>query len=60
VIKAESHKVLNTLTELDFPDAFKKMAEALRTVHMRGRGLLFDQMAAPIPENYRLIFVVPT
>jgi hypothetical protein len=31
VIKAESQAVLNTLTEHDFHDAFKKMAEALAT-----------------------------
>jgi hypothetical protein len=29
VIKAESQTVLNILTERDFQDAFKKMAEAL-------------------------------
>jgi hypothetical protein len=53
---------MNTLTEQDFQDAFKKMAEALGIVHMRGKGLLqgcwwpvcpkliFDQMAKPVPE----------
>jgi hypothetical protein len=40
-IEAESHAVLNTLTEHDLQDSFKKkMAEALETVHKRGRGLL--------------------
>jgi hypothetical protein len=39
VIKAESQVVLNTLTEHDFQDAFKEMAEALGTVHTCGRGL---------------------
>jgi hypothetical protein len=40
VIEAESQAVLNTLTEHDFQDTFKKLAEALGTVHTRGRGLL--------------------
>jgi hypothetical protein len=40
VMEAESQVVLNTLTELNFQDAFEKKAEALGTVHMRGRGLL--------------------
>jgi hypothetical protein len=55
--------VLNTLTKHDFQEILKKKkAEALGTVHMRGRRLLrgrwwsvsaklvFDQMAAPVPE----------
>jgi hypothetical protein len=62
VIEAESQEVLNTSREHDFQEAFKKMAEALGTVHTHGRGLLrgcwwlvgpelvFDQMAAPGPE----------
>jgi hypothetical protein len=33
VIEAESRAVLNTLIEHDFQDAFKKMAEALGTMH---------------------------
>jgi hypothetical protein len=37
-IEAESQAVLNTFTEHDFQDAFK--AEALGTVHSRGRGQL--------------------
>jgi hypothetical protein len=37
---AESQAGLNTLTEHKFKDAFKKMAEALGTMHMRGRRLL--------------------
>jgi hypothetical protein len=40
VIGEESQAVLNTLTEHNFQDAFKKMAEALRTVNTGGRGLL--------------------
>jgi predicted helicase len=40
VIGAESQMVLNTLTEHDFQDAFKKNTEALGTVHTRGKGLL--------------------
>jgi hypothetical protein len=40
VIEAESQVVLNTLTEYDFQDAFKKMAEALGTVNKSGRKLL--------------------
>jgi hypothetical protein len=39
VIEAESRVVPNTLTEHDFQDAFKKMAEALGMVHVRGRVL---------------------
>jgi predicted helicase len=39
-IEAESRSVLNTLTERDFQNAFKKMAEALGTVHTREKGLL--------------------
>jgi hypothetical protein len=39
VMGAESQAVLSTLTEHHFQDAFK-MAEALGTVHTRGRGLL--------------------
>jgi hypothetical protein len=38
VIEAESHAVLNTLTEHDFQDAFKEIAEAVGTAHTRGRG----------------------
>jgi hypothetical protein len=40
VIEAVSQAVLNTLTEHDFQDAFKKMAEELGTVHTHGRGVL--------------------
>jgi predicted helicase len=40
VIKAESQAMLNTLTEHGFQAAFKEMAEALGTVHTRGRGLI--------------------
>jgi hypothetical protein len=40
VIEAESQAVLNTLTEHDFQNAFKKMAEALGTVYARVRELL--------------------
>jgi hypothetical protein len=40
VIEAELQAVLNTLTEHNFQDAFKEMAEALGKVHMCGRGLL--------------------
>jgi hypothetical protein len=62
VIEAESQAVLNTFTEQDFQDAFKKMVEELEMVHTCGRALLqgrwwpvgpklvFDQMAAPVPE----------
>jgi hypothetical protein len=39
VIEAESQAVLNSLTDHDFQDAFKKMS-ALGTVHTRGRELL--------------------
>jgi hypothetical protein len=37
---ADSQAVLNGLAELDFQDAFKKMAESLGTARTRGRGLL--------------------
>jgi hypothetical protein len=40
VIEAESLSVIDTLTERDFQDVFKKMAETLGTVHTRGRGIL--------------------
>jgi hypothetical protein len=40
VIEAESQTMLNTLTEPDFQDAFKKMAEDLGMVHTCGKGLL--------------------
>jgi hypothetical protein len=40
VIEAELQGVLNTLTEQEFQCIKKKMAEALGTVHMCGRGLL--------------------
>jgi predicted helicase len=40
VVKADSQVVVNTLTEHDFQDAFKKIVEALGTVHICRRGLL--------------------
>jgi hypothetical protein len=40
VIEAESWAVLNALTDYDFQDAFKKMAEVLGTVYAHGMGLL--------------------
>jgi hypothetical protein len=40
VIEAESQAVLNTFTEHDFQYAFKKIMEALGTVHTRGREVL--------------------
>jgi hypothetical protein len=40
VIEVESQAVLNTLTEHDFKDAFKEMAEAIGKINTRGRGLL--------------------
>jgi hypothetical protein len=58
--EVESQAVLNTFIEHSFQDAFKKMAEALGTVHARGSGLLqwkwwpvgpklfFDQIAAQV------------
>jgi hypothetical protein len=46
--------MLNTLTEHDFQNAFKKMAEALGTVQPIGSDQwvqrVFDQMAAQVPE----------
>jgi hypothetical protein len=62
VIEAELHAVLNTLTEHDFQDAFKKWQKRWeRCIHAEGdyfRGwwwavgpkLVFDQMATPVPE----------
>jgi hypothetical protein len=38
VIEEEQQTVLNTLPEHDVPVAFKKMAEALGTVHMAEEG----------------------
>jgi hypothetical protein len=40
VIEAESQAMLNTLTEHDFQDAFKKMAEIMGRVHTCEMGLL--------------------
>jgi hypothetical protein len=40
VIEAESQAVLNTLTEHNLQDAFKKTAETLEMVHKCERGLL--------------------
>jgi predicted helicase len=40
VNEAESQAMLNTLTEHDFQDAFKKVTETLGTVYSSGRGLL--------------------
>jgi predicted helicase len=40
VIEAGLQAMVNTLTEHDFQDAFKKMAETLGTVHTR-RGNYF-------------------
>jgi hypothetical protein len=40
VIEAESQAALNTHTEHNLQDAFKKMAEALGTVHTCRKGLL--------------------
>jgi hypothetical protein len=56
VIEAESQAVLNTLTEHDFQDAFKKRQK--RWERCSGRAivatvdpkLVFDQMVAPVPE----------
>jgi hypothetical protein len=38
MMEAESRAVLNILTDPDFQDAFKKIAEGLGGVHTRGRG----------------------
>jgi hypothetical protein len=40
MIEAGSQAVLNILTEHEFQDALKKMAEALGTVHAHRKGLL--------------------
>jgi hypothetical protein len=52
VIEAESQVVLNTLTEYDFQDAFKKWQKSReRCICMEGNCFeVFDQMAAPVPE----------
>jgi hypothetical protein len=59
VIKAESQAVLNTLTEHDFQDAFKdgrsagsceNMWKGTTSTRPVGPKLVFDQMAAPVPE----------
>jgi hypothetical protein len=46
VIEAEPQAVLNTLTENTASRMHLKMAEALGTVHMRGRGLLYTNVRA--------------
>jgi hypothetical protein len=63
LIEAESEAVLNTLTEHDFQDVFKKCQKCWElciqvegaisgvTVANRPRAR-FDQMAAPVPGNY--------
>jgi hypothetical protein len=64
MIKADKQAVLNTLTEHDFQDAFKKKkAEEMGTLHTSRSGLVrgrcwlvgpksvFDQMAAPVLES---------
>jgi hypothetical protein len=62
VVEAELQVVLNTLTEHDFQDSFKKMTETLVEAHTHGRGLLrgwwwpvgpqlvFDQVVSPVPD----------
>jgi predicted helicase len=40
VIEAELQAALNTLTEYDFQNAFKKMTEALEMVYTSRKGLL--------------------
>jgi hypothetical protein len=67
--QGESQVVLNTLTENDFWDAFKKMTKALRMVHTHGRGLLwgwwwsvgpklvFDQIDSTSPGIYEYLIV---
>jgi hypothetical protein len=51
VLEAEWRAMLNTPTEHDFQNAFKKMPETLGTVHTRGR-LLFRWLLLTIPGNY--------
>jgi hypothetical protein len=59
VVEAESQAVLNTLTEHDFQDAFKKcqkhwerciLAEGVASNPSKPVSLVFDQMTAPVPE----------
>jgi hypothetical protein len=50
VIKAELQALLNTQTEHDFQDAFKKMSEALGTVHTCGRGTTLRVRVASRPK----------
>jgi predicted helicase len=40
VIEAESQAELYNLTEHNFQDAFKKIAEALGTAYTRGKGVI--------------------
>jgi hypothetical protein len=60
-IEAESRSVLNTLTDRDFQDAYKKWQSAGNGAYARkgttsrvivavGPKLVFDQMAAPVPK----------
>jgi hypothetical protein len=50
VMEAESQAVLNTLTEHDFQDALRKVAEAPGTLHTSGRELLHWLMLASRPK----------
>jgi hypothetical protein len=45
VAEAEQQAVLNSLTEHDFQDAFKKKSDRLGRVHTHGWGLLGGQWA---------------
>jgi hypothetical protein len=66
VMEAESQAVLNSLTEHDFQDAFKKMAEALGTAHSPESGAVvvskpkvnFSPEANTSPRNYGYLFVL--
>jgi hypothetical protein len=65
VIEAESQAVLNTLTEHNFQEEFKKWQKHWEQCILRGwwwsvgRKLVFDQMAAPLPGNYGWLLVEP-
>jgi hypothetical protein len=64
VIETESQAVLNTLTEHDLQDAFKNYRMTGIGAYSRkgwwsiGSNLVFDQMAAPVPEIMMALCII--
>jgi hypothetical protein len=52
MIEEKSPVMLNTITEHDFHNAFKKIAEALDVVHTCGRGHLRGVVASATIVSY--------